>query len=629
MVTTINEYDKEHIRNVDKYARIIDRLYEQAIKEATALGLSVALTDDDILSLSSLPQTANKINNLQKKIAREINVSITNGIEAEWALADKKNDDLVRSILGSNIDRLTTEQIRQYFTNNDDALRAFTARRIGGLDLSQRIWQYVQPLKSELELALDTAIRDGTPAAATASTVKKYLQQPDNLFRRVRDRHGNLQLSRRAKAYHPGQGVYRSSYKNAMRLTRTETNMAYHAADSERWGQLDFIVGQEIRLSNNHTLNGKPFTDICDELQGRYPKTFKFAGWHPQCRCISISVLKTQEEISEDTKRMLRGEKPLPPESSKNYIKDLPDNFREWLDKNAERIARATDRGALPYFLRDNKKFWSKKSSYAPPISKPTTAKEFKGAIKSGATTQSLYSRNDIYAKERKILHEKIISDYLNKYDANQKGGDTVYMLGGAPANGKSTLVNSGFLPHPKKSLIIDTDKIRLLIPEYGLLQNTKDKYLIVKSSNFVHNEASYIAKQIRNEALKRGYNVVLDGVNNNGYNSVKKSVDTIRSITDKKIRIDYTTLDTKLSLNLAKIRGDKTGRYVEKDYIIKMNEGISAQAKEIMRKGLFDEFNLWDTNINGKPILIARAINGKIEILDDNLWERFLRKGI
>lgn len=54
--------------------------------------------------------------------------------------------------------------------------------------------------------------------------LRNYLQHPDVLFRRVRDQHGILRLSQAAKDYHPGQGVYRSSYKNARRLTATETN---------------------------------------------------------------------------------------------------------------------------------------------------------------------------------------------------------------------------------------------------------------------------------------------------------------------------------------------------------------------------------------------------------------------
>ena len=74
--------------------------------------------------------------------------------------------------------------------------------------------------------------------------------------------------------------------------------------------QLDFILGIEVHLSNNHTcLNAKgepePFYDICDELQGRYPKDFKFTGWHPLCYDDQSEVYtsggwKRFAEVSED-----------------------------------------------------------------------------------------------------------------------------------------------------------------------------------------------------------------------------------------------------------------------------------------------------------------------------------------
>ena len=63
---------------------------------------------------------------------------------------------------------------------------------------------------------------------------------------------GKLALSKNAKAFHPGQGVYRSSYKNAMRLTRTETNAAYRLADQDRWQRMDFVVGMRVHKSKNH-----------------------------------------------------------------------------------------------------------------------------------------------------------------------------------------------------------------------------------------------------------------------------------------------------------------------------------------------------------------------------------------
>ena len=223
------------------------------------------------------------------------------------------------------------------------------------------MWKYTEQFKEEIELGLDVGIRNGLSADDMSQELRQYLEYPDKLFRRVRDEHGELQLSKRAAAFHPGRGVYRSSYKNARRLAATETNMAYMTADYERWQQLDFVVGIRIELSNNHTLNGQPFHDICDELsaplgstntegKGCYPKDFKFSGWHPLCRCHVITILKTDEEIAEDTRRILAGE-PLDGRSV-NRVDDVPQEFTDWVEANRERMAAAK---SLPYFIKDNK----------------------------------------------------------------------------------------------------------------------------------------------------------------------------------------------------------------------------------------------------------------------------------
>jgi len=141
--------------------------------------------------------------------------------------------------------------------------------------------------------------------------------------------------------------VYRSSYKNARRLAATETNIAYRTADHLRWQQMDFVVGIEIRTSpTNH-----PVPDICDDLKGKYPKDFKFTGWHPHCRCHAITILKTQEEVDADTRRILNGESPTDPGSSVNAVTDVPQKFKDWVDKNLTRIVKAKQ---LPYFITDN-----------------------------------------------------------------------------------------------------------------------------------------------------------------------------------------------------------------------------------------------------------------------------------
>jgi len=119
---------------------------------------------------------------------------------------------------------------------------------------------------------------------------------------------------------------------------------------------MDFVVGMEVRLSGNHTCLGHDgkshaFYDICDELKGRYPKDFKFTGWHPNCRCYAISILKTEEEMAEDTRRILAGEEPIASTESVNAVTDMPSNFNGWVTENTERIERAKKQGTLSYFL--------------------------------------------------------------------------------------------------------------------------------------------------------------------------------------------------------------------------------------------------------------------------------------
>ena len=182
--------------------------------------------------------------------------------------------------------------------------------------------------------------------------VRRYLRNPDKLFRRVRDKHGNLRLSKAAKAFHPGRGVYRSSYRNALRLTATENNMAYRTADHLRWQQQPFVVGIEIKLSNNHTCKGVigRFVDICDDLAGVYPKDFKFVGWHPHCRCYCVPKQASKEEFMEYQQRLLNGED-VSNYHFKGEVKGVPDNFNKWIDKNKE---RAKGWSNMPYFVRHN-----------------------------------------------------------------------------------------------------------------------------------------------------------------------------------------------------------------------------------------------------------------------------------
>lgn len=346
-----NKYDRAHLRNLRRYQKQIDAIYAAAVREAAAIGgLVHDLDPDRIFSFADYPITHDRVRKLLGTMASEMEMCIVNGVRSEWTLANNKNNALCDRVFGANKLSLPYEAARRYYATNDTALEAFLQRKAEGLNLSDRVWRYTDAFKSEIELGLDLGIRSGRDARSMAKDLQTFLRFPDKLFRRVRDEHGELQLSKAAAAFHPGRGVYRSSYKNALRLAATETNIAYRTADHERWGQLDFVVGQEVCCSDtNH-----PVEDICDTLAGRYPKDFKFVGWHPNCRCYVIPVLKTEEEVDADCQRILRGEDPLPSDESENAVEDVPEAFNEWVDDNAERTSRARQ---LPYFIADNPQY--------------------------------------------------------------------------------------------------------------------------------------------------------------------------------------------------------------------------------------------------------------------------------
>ena len=339
-----DKHDEQHLKNVQLYLKRIQEIYKIASDEASKIGCSINGVDSSKpFNFDDYPQTKKKMDALLSQFKKSLEVSIVNGIDAEWALSNSKNDEIVNKAFGSKKDKLTDEQKKRYFNNNEDARDAFIERKRNGLSLSDSVWDFTKRFKSEIEMGLDLGIRSGKSADQMSRSLRDYLQNTNKLFRRYKDEHGILQLSKAAKAFHPGQGVYRSSYMNARRLAATETNIAYRTADHLRWKEMDFVVGIEIHLSNNHTCkgrDGKPhdFHDICDELQGKYPKDFKFTGWHPHCRCFVTSILKTPDE--------LKSGKP-----SKNEVKELPSNFKEWYENNKERIDNAK---SLPYFIKDN-----------------------------------------------------------------------------------------------------------------------------------------------------------------------------------------------------------------------------------------------------------------------------------
>lgn len=357
LIIQLRGFDARHYAATNRYARQIDRLYNTACDEMARAAGRITLREDAVFSFDDFPATRRQAQGIVTRLAKKVEAVISTGIREEWEAAVRKSDAFLSSIIRTS--RLTKEEAAQYKDRNLEALAAFQTRKVGGLGLSQRVWKYCGDLKETLELGIDVALGEGGSAQRLSKELRGFLQEPERLYRRVRDKGGNLRLSKAAKLYHPGQGVYRSSAKNAQRLARTEINMAYRESEYLRWQQLDFVVGFRVMLSNNHTTTdskGKkvPLIDICDELAGDYPKTFKFLGWHPQCRCLVVPIMADYDEYNKDRanrlKAIVRGQayKSLP---SRRTVRDVPAAFRSHIETIAD---RAKNWKAMPYYIRDN-----------------------------------------------------------------------------------------------------------------------------------------------------------------------------------------------------------------------------------------------------------------------------------
>ena len=370
-----------------------------------------------------------------------------------------------------------------------------------------------------------------------ATLIKQYLNEPEGYYRRFRiktgnDEYGNNIYDRQwkkrvqqpdgsfrwvnanPKDYPSGQGVYRSSYMNARRLAATETNIAYRTADHERVQRFDFVVGIEVHLSNNHNCKGVPngeFVDICDQLQGRYPKDFKFVGWHPHCRCFTTTIHKTPEEFEADQQRILQGEEPSA--ESVNTVKDVPQGFKDWVEDNEERIARTK---SLPYFLRDNGKVVN--GGWVGNTNRKTNDLPSKIAKALAPTEHSLYISFEPFspaiveavkaAHDRKAKN-KILAEILNDERAtllNETQGYTTRLFAGHRGTNKPTwnaTKQMGFDLNNGKISVVFLPELKGKTSADALIYYIDKKYLLADFKYAITTNGNTLSKEIEKGFLQ------------------------------------------------------------------------------------------------------------------------------
>ena len=348
---SIKDFDMAHYRATEQYANAVDNLFAIATEEIARAASKADFNPDKPFTFDDYPKVKSAMQTIVAGLTKKVQAVVETGSRKQWLFSCKKNDAFIKSVFDTT--KLKKSDLKQMMDKRLDALATFQGRKVAGMNLSQRVWKYTTQFREQIEHALDVGLGEGRSAQELSRDVRQNLKDPNRLFRRVRDKRGNLVLSKAAQAFHPGQGVYRSSYKNAMRLTRSEINMAYRESDYQRWQALDFVVGFEIMRSNHEPLCK---CSTCEKLVGRYPKTFKFVGWHPQCMCFAIPIMEDFYSEGRRNDRVNRLKAALNGTTAKKYISPetidkMPDGFNEWVDahKDAQKNWSST-----PYFIRDN-----------------------------------------------------------------------------------------------------------------------------------------------------------------------------------------------------------------------------------------------------------------------------------
>lgn len=367
-----SKQQKEQLNNLFAvYNKRLGRLYSDYVKKLTSLGYGEDVLEDDALfNFDNFPQLKARLNEIFNDYYQNSLLCYKSGITDGVALA-YNHDEMV--IGGYSV--LTDKAIR---VARDTAAATFIANRLKtkkGLNLAQTVWNYCQQTKSEFEMAMSNTIADGIKKGSSAEevgkSIRKYLNDPDMMYRRYHtikvQKNGkkkDVVTWRRRRIIDGkvrfveeplekvGMGVYRSARKNALRVARTEINSAYHKARNERWQNEPFVIGQYIHVSPQHNID-----DICNDLEGRYPKYFDWRSWHSNCMCTSDPITIQGEEKKEFYKRLMAGE------DMSNYVSPfavltMPEKYNQYIKDNSEAIVKAGMKGKLAWHLQDNTKYW-------------------------------------------------------------------------------------------------------------------------------------------------------------------------------------------------------------------------------------------------------------------------------
>lgn len=322
-----DRYEARNIAEQNKLSRYVEETYRLFINEIAPL---IASGAPDIVINA-------RVDDLIREMRKDMSATFRQGIQRAWQLSNEKTFAFLDKRL-KNTD--IPDKVKAVFYDpNQKAMREFISRKENGLNLSDRVWRSIKGTKKIIRKTLSDGIYEGKNAGSVARKLRAELLNPT------------------AKVS-AGQGVYSSPIKNAMRVARTESNMAYRMADHNAWKGNPIILGYRISLSQTQAAKVKARCELCRQMEGDYPNDFVWRGWHPNCLCVKTPITMSREYLDRYNELIVTGR------DTKANIEALrkragaigspPALLSQWVSTNRERVAGWSSR---PYWWNDNKKF--------------------------------------------------------------------------------------------------------------------------------------------------------------------------------------------------------------------------------------------------------------------------------
>jgi predicted ABC-type ATPase len=284
-------------------------------------------------------------------------------------------------------------------------------------------------------------------------------------------------------------------------------------------------------------------------------------------------------------------------------------------------VPARTTKAFNPDQPRDEQGRWTDGGGSSAPAAAP--APTLTEAALHGHDSLAKYTRADgTLEPARQALHDRIVGAALAGVPGQQN--PVAYFVGGGPAAGKSTMLNSGALAVAPRGLAayVEADEIKMALPEMRAGLQARDPNIAA----YVHEESAAISKRLRAEAMDRHADIVHDAIHNT---SLAKVEQTARRMRQDGYRVEaaYATVPVETALARAQARGAATGRFIPLDALVSGHKGVASMFPALLSHHVFDRVSLYET-AGAAPRLLASQTDGHTTIHDPSGYAAFLARG-